>query len=106
MPYPATPTTVTAVYDRWTVMEFRQVGDGLADVGSSTIAPVRIAATIVKWRLREDGVAERSPLPSDRRDVTLDDLYAAAASDPTIAAAVAANGEAVFHMAQLQGVAL
>lgn len=98
------PTTLIATYDRWAIASLNQIGDGCADAGQASAAPVALTVTLVKYRVRDDGISERSPLPSDRRALSVSDLYALAATDADVAAALAALIAAVAKIATMQGV--
>ncbi len=96
-----TPTVLdAATFGLWAVASLRIEGDGLADFGGSVPQPVRVQATLVKYRLRGDGVPERSPFPGDILTLALADLYAAAAADPALAAAIPAILAAVLSIGQ------
>jgi hypothetical protein len=103
MPIPATPSVVSATYDLWAIGGLRQVGVGLASAGESAAPPVGLVATLAKYRLRDDGVPEMSPMPADQVAITIPDLYALAATDPKVATALAALVEAVVSVARDQG---
>jgi hypothetical protein len=97
------PTAIAATYDRWH-FTFRTEGLGVALPGQDAPADVVSAhATLVKCRLRGDGVEEMSPLSSDQITISVPDAYALAATDPIVAAALGALIAAVGHIAQLQG---
>ncbi len=86
-----TPSTVSATFDSW-AFTIRSDSDGLLPF-NAPLGPqpaIRFAARATKFRTREDGVQERSPLDSDIVDLTIPDLYAAAAEKPYIATALAA----------------
>ena len=98
---PATaPTNLEAVYDRWTISGISQAGDGCADVGKSNAGKIRLTVTLVKFRLRPDGVSERSPLHGDTITVVVDDLYAEMASNSVVADAMNSFVAGVVNVAQ------
>jgi hypothetical protein len=104
MPLEATdPGTLSATYDLW-AFTFATYGLGLALPGEPAPADtINARADLVKYRVRPDGVAEMSPLPSDRATITVPDLYALAATNATVAAAMAALIAAVGEIATMQG---
>lgn len=103
MPIEATqPTTIEATYPYW-AFTFSTSGYPIAPPGGSVVDTVSCQVTMVKFRIREDGVAEQSPLPSDQDSFTVTDLYAAAAEKPSLATALAAVLEAIQVEAQAQG---
>ncbi len=77
MPIPVTtPTDITAVFDHWTISSIQIIGDGLAEFGKSMPSKIIARASLIKCRTRPDNVIERSPLPTDRIDLHIDDLAA------------------------------
>lgn len=97
------PTTVDAVYDKWGLTSFAIIGTGAVATGNTGPAePVRVVATLTKYRVREDGVSELSPLPADVLRVTSDDVYALATRLPSVATALGALLAAVYEVAQEQ----
>jgi hypothetical protein len=85
------PTTLTATYDKRAIAEFRTLGDGCLALGEAppqdgqgnpTAPLVRVIVRLVKYRLRPDGTAERSPHRADVRSFEIADLYAQAATNP------------------------
>lgn len=104
MPIDATsPTTIQASFDKWAIAEFKQTGDGLAAFGDPSAPPIVLYARLVKYRVRDDGVSERSPFPADTRDVTIPDLYDLASKDPDAAAALQALVGMVAKVAGQKG---
>lgn len=99
-----TPTAVSATFDQWAICSIAQAGDGLATFGAAAAGTVSMTVKLVKYRVRPDGVAERSPLPSDIATVTILDLYAKAASDQTVATGLAAFTAAVVEQGKALGV--
>lgn len=98
------PSSVSATYNLWAISMFQVQGDGLVRIGQTDAPPpVAATATLVKYRIREDGLAERSPLVSDRLDLSIPDLYALAATDSTIGAALTSIVTGVTHFASGQG---
>lgn len=106
MPIEATsPSVLNQTYDKW-AFEFHTYEDGCVDYAEpGPSVPIRAHALMVKARIREDGTWERSPLPSDRVTVIVDDLGAAIASDPSgpMATAYGALVAAVQSFAESQG---
>ena len=102
----STPTTLDATYDKWATV-VQQYGDGCADYGASAAGPIAVGCTLVKYRDRTDGVAERSPLPTDRVTLRIDDLYTYLATDTphsqALAQAVQAMTAALVAIAADQG---
>lgn len=104
MPIDATsPTVVQATFDKWAIAELRQTGDGLAAFGDPSAPPIVLYARLVKYRVRDDGVSERSPFPADSRDVTIPDLYDLAAKDIDVASALAELVSVVAKVAGQKG---
>lgn len=104
MPIEATqPTVLSAVYPYW-AFQFHTSGYPCAAPGSSVVGQVSCHVTLVKFRNREDGVSELSPLASDVREITVPDIYALAAIKPSVAAALAALMVAVAEVASDEGV--
>jgi hypothetical protein len=120
----SSPTSVQAIYDRWTIVEFRTLGDGCVDLGQARPIryadydqetgdpigdpiehdpPIRVVVRLVKYRVRPDGASERSPHPGDVRQIQIDDLYAEAATDQGLAEALGALTAAVAGRAAAQG---
>lgn len=99
-----TPTAVSATFDAWAICSIVQSGDGLAPFGASAAGVVSMTVKLVKYRVRPDGVAERSPLPGDIATVTIPDLYVKAASDQTVATGLSAFTAAVVEVGKAQGV--
>lgn len=103
MPIEATePTVISATYDKW-AFSFHTVGFPLADPGGDVVGKVGCTATLVKYRTREDGIDERSPLQSDVRMIHIPDVYAEMQATPSIASAFAALMTAVTEVAEAQG---
>lgn len=104
MPIEATtPTELSASYNFW-AFTFRTDGFGLASPGQDTAAdPISATVTLVKYRVREDGVPEISPVRGDQTTITVPDIYALAAGDPVVADALNALVAAVDHIARSQG---
>lgn len=96
------PTVISASYDKW-AFSFYTSGFPCAAPGGSVADTVSAHATLVKFRIRDDGVYERSPLPADIREVHIEDIYATAATKPSVAAALAALLVAVAEIAADQG---
>lgn len=99
------PTTIDKTYDLW-AFEFQTIGTGAVAAGSppGTLAPAVVAyVRLTKARVRDDGVWELSPLPSDTRVFSVPDLYALAATDADVAQALGALVLAVGKIAALQG---
>ena len=103
MPINATESTVLdATYDKWAISEFRTYGDALSGYGESAVQPVRVFVRMIKYRVRDDGIPERSPILSDSRSFDIPDLYAALESDPLLAQAMQSLTTAVAaHASQL-----
>jgi hypothetical protein len=90
MPHPATqPTVLEGTYDLWAIA-------GLTVSGA-------LNATLTKYRVRPDGIAERSPHPADTIALGHPDLQALAAERPDVAAAVDALTDALMAYAAEQG---
>lgn len=103
MPIEATePTVIAATYDKW-AFSFHTTGFPCAAPGGMTPDTVACHVTMLKFRLREDGVPERSPLPSDMREIHVDDLYALAAIKPSVATALTAMLDAIAEVAADEG---
>ncbi len=87
MPIDAEPTVLAVIYDRWTLASLSIVGDALIGFGRprDEARPIAASGVLVKYRLRDDGGYERSPLAADTIEVKIPDLYAAAAIDPDLA---------------------
>lgn len=104
MPIEATePTVIAATYPYW-AFSIQTRGFPCAPPGGTTPDTVSCHVTLIKFRIRGDGVPEQSPLPDDVRTITVDDIYALAATKPTVAAALAALMEAVAEVASDEGV--
>jgi hypothetical protein len=104
-------TVIEATYDRWTVT-LSQAGDGCVGLGEAAPLdsqgepadpPIRLMIGAVKYRVREDGRSERSPLPGDRRQLEIPDLYAACYADPQLASAMAGVTAAIVAHLAAQG---
>jgi hypothetical protein len=103
MPIEATePTVLAATYPYW-AFSIYTTGLPLAEPGGTEVGQVSCTATLVKYRTREDGIDERSPLQSDVRTVRIQDIYASMPSRPKIATAFSALMEAVAEEAEIQG---
>lgn len=105
MPIPASmPTTLSGEFSNW-AFEFRTIGDGLLPYGSPRGGqpPIAAVAKLTKFRVRDDGVSERSPSPEDSITVAIADLYAEAATNPVVASALTSMIEAVSSIAVSQG---
>jgi hypothetical protein len=90
-PIPASnPSTIAATWDKW-AFQIGSRGDGLLSYGAQTgpQPPIQFTAIGSKFRVRDDGCQERSPLPGDIVALVIPDLYAAAAAKPYVAAALA-----------------
>jgi hypothetical protein len=100
-----TPTILDATFPYWS-FQIQSIGDGLLPFGAplGSQPPIQFVAVGTKFRVRSDGVQERSPLASDTVTMTIPDLYAEAAIDPTIAAALGAMLAAVQAYGAAQGV--
>jgi hypothetical protein len=104
MPHFATkPTRIDATYDLWAIAGLTVSGHGLAPYEGLTPAPIAFNATLTKYRIRPDGIAERSPHPADTIAVGHPDLMALGADRPDVAAAVAALTDALMTYAAEQG---
>lgn len=106
MPIEATaPTTVSATYDRWVIAGLTIVGDGCVAFGQEpnpgenapTPQSVGITAKMVKARVLESGLWERSPLPRDEVDLSIPDVYAFIATGTPTSQAVATAIGAVLQ---------
>ena len=103
MPIEATtPTEITATYPYW-AFSFHTSGFPCAPPGGDTPDVVSCHVTMVKFRVREDGVPERSPLPSDVREIHVADLYALAAQKPSVATALNSMLTAIAEVAGDEG---
>jgi hypothetical protein len=104
MPHPATqPTILEGTYDLWAIAGLTVSGHGLAPDGGSAPAPIALNATLTKYRVRPDGIAERSPHPADTIALGHPDLQALATDRPDVATAVAALTDALMAYAAEQG---
>ena len=90
------PTVISATYDKW-AFEFSTRGFGVDG------SPVMCFASLAKYRIRDDGTGELSPLDSDRVSVAVPDLFALMATDADVASAFAGLVVAVQKIAQAQG---
>lgn len=106
------PTEIAATYDLWAIDHFESSGSGcvafgqpgwLDDQDQPRNPPIRVYVRLVKYRVRADGISEESPLAADRWSGTIDDLYAAAATEPAFATALEALTVAVAGYATARG---
>ncbi len=103
------PTVVSATYDKWCITSFAAVGDGCVGLNDSALQPVALTIQMQKYRVRPDGLSERSPSPTDTRLLTIGDLYASLGANPTdpvwqqIGAAMASLTAAVAAYAAARG---
>lgn len=103
MPIEATqPTTISATYPYW-AFAFRTNGFPCAKPGSDVVATVSCTVVMKRFRVRDDGIPEESPLPSDIIEFTVTDLYASAAAKPRVAVALTAVLEAIAEEAADRG---
>jgi len=79
------------------------MGFPLADFGKNEVGKVACSVTLIKYRTREDGIDEKSPLPEDQKTMTIDDLYAEMAETPSVAAAFEAMVVAVKEIGIKKG---
>lgn len=96
------PTVISATYDKW-AFEFSTCGFPCAAPGSSVVETVSCHIRMLKFRVREDGIFERSPLESDSQEIHIVDLYALAAEKPIVATALAVMLEAITEVADDEG---
>lgn len=97
------PTVISASYPYWAV-SFHTSGFPVADPGGDTVGVVSCSVTMVKFRIRDDGIPERSPLQSDVVTFYVPDLYALAALKPGAATALTAMLAAIAEEAADRGV--
>lgn len=104
MPIEATePTTISATYPYW-AFAFRTNGFPTASPGGNAVGTVSCVVVMKRFRIREDGVPEDSPLPSDLVEFTVPDIYALAATKPSVATALTAMLTAIAEVAADEGV--
>lgn len=100
----APTTTLSGTFDKW-AFEFACSGDGCLAYGAAgPVPPVIVTARMTKYRIRDsDSLAEKSPLPSDQVLVIIPDLYASAAEDEDVQAALTAIIALVEKYGTIQG---
>lgn len=104
MPIAATePTVISASYPFW-AFSFYTSGFPIANPGEDTVGVVSCSVTMVKFRVRDDGIPERSPLQSDVVTFHVPDLYSLAAEKPSVATALTAMLTAIAGEAEAEGV--
>ncbi len=97
-----TPTTIAATYDK-VGFTITTRGNGCAPFGGGAVPPVQAEFGLYKYRIRDDGLPEASPLASDSKRFIADDVGALAAQFPSVAAALQALSAAVAEVAAAKG---
>lgn len=99
------PATEERVYDKWWLADLRVIGALLPDGTPDPSLPLNGIATLYKGRKREDGTWEMAPnIAANRVILRLDDIIAAAETDPDAANAIVGIMTYLVKLGYSQGV--